>query len=635
MEMVGGEDGVVEQPAAEVLTVRSIVFGLLIGTVTTMENIYFALKYSYTVTNNISAAILGFGVMKTLVRVFGWRDFTPQENCVLMTVAVAATAMVWGGSMPFAILAMSHEMRRAVNFGPEDSDTWEPTIPKLIWYSAALCFIGFFLAIPLRRKFVVEKELPFPYALAAAKTISSLHSGTTSFSQPIFLVQGLVPAMAWGMLTWSFDGMEQMPLFGLRAKQKYQWQLNLSVAPLGRGLIVPKRYILSELLGAAVASGVLLPLAERHKNEWYDSKTSGFEGKDAYYLMPAILAVAFDSVYQLSRIIALYALPFVFSRRTDDPSAPLLSARTAPDEECAHDQLPTKTPATLGGWERNSRWLCGWALASFVALFAFRDLFNTRYDMAVVALLSSPLWSVGITMAVGMTGSNVASSCGKVMIMAFAAWYGTNGHVVQTLALGALSIAVIDQALDLVRDFKTAYLLRASPSAMFVAQSIGAVVSIFTSAVLYYYYVTNVSLPNSNLPAVISKSYRALAFTFAGGLNKLPDHCLEISVACGALVVLFNIIYDLAPTKYRDFVPSGIAFGVGIFLLPGQILIECIGLLIRTIWRYLHPKSAKERDELLGAALLAGDGLAGVLQSLLDVAGVSPPYTCSYRGWYR
>lgn len=621
------------QPAREVLTVRSVVFGLMIGTLTTIENIYFALKYSYTVTNNISAAIIGFGVMKAWVRVTGSKDFTPQENCVLMTVSVAATAMVWGGSMPFAILGMGREIRNATGF-QGDNDVWEPTVFKLICYSAALCFIGFFLAIPLRKKFVLgEDALPFPYALAAARTIKSLHAGSTGFSQPLFLLKGLIPAMMWSMATWCVDGIERVPLFGKTAMEKYKWQYNLSVAPFGRGLIVPARYIFSEMLGASIAAGVLLPLAQAHSGEWFDPSKSGFQGVDAYYLMPGILTVAFDSVYQLGKILSLYAAP-LFMREverirqgTSGDYAPLVSNSSA--TEAASDKTRT-SPV-----EKTRVWVGGWALSSFVALFAFRGLFQTRYDMALVALLSSPLWSVGITMACGMTGANVASSCGKVMIMLFAAWYGTNGHVVQTLALGALSIAVIDQALDLVRDFKTAHLLSASPEAMFAAQSIGAVVSIFTSAVLYYYYVTSVSLPSSELPAIIAQSYRGLAFTFAGGLDQLPRHCLSLSAATGALVILFNIVHDFAPPRYQNYVPSGVAFAVGFFIMPGQILVELTGLAVRTAWRKIHPRSAQTRDELLGAALLAGDGLAGVLQSALDVAGVAPPYSFSYDNWYR
>ena len=56
---------------------------------------------------------------------------------------------------------------------------------------------------------------------------------------------------------------------------------------------------------------------------------------------------------------------------------------------------------------------------------------------------------------------------------------------VPVLALGALSTAVIDQALDLVRDFKTAHLLGAPPKAVFAAQCVGAAASVFSAAVLY------------------------------------------------------------------------------------------------------------------------------------------------------
>jgi len=674
-------------PASEILTIRSIVLGLVIGTVTTMQNIYFALKYGFTVSNNISAAILGFGALKPTARFFK-KEFTSEENCVLMTVAVAATAMVWGGSMPFAILAMSKELRDEVSFGDEDTDTWEPTILKLMVYSAALCFIGFCLAIPLREKFVVKEPLPFPYALAAAKTIESLNTtDDPTYEEPMFLLKAIVPAWAWGMFVWSFDGLERMPLFGLRAKQKFQWQLNLSIGPFGHGFIVPARYILSELIGASVASGVLIPLAVRKANVWYDKGASGFEGQQAFYLLPAIFAIAADSVYQLLKIMIIYlgpplvaALRRGLSNGGGDLTAPLISPGAAaetssssvitseePESEESKDDFGAEAAAPRKNTKKKKAsaavafgrrghqqqqkkrtteeeiidqvtqpWFLGWLASSLIAIVAFRLLFNVRYDMAAVALLSSPLWSIGITLAVGTTGSNVASSAGKVMIMLFAAWYGSPGHVVQTLALGALSIAIIDQALDLVRDFKTAYLLHTSPRAMFIAQSIGAGFSIFTSSILYYVYTNNVSLPSASLPAVIAESYRGLAFTFAAGFDTLPKHCLVISLVVGAVAVAFNLVHDLVlPPRLKNYCPSGVAFGVGIILLPGQILIEVVGLAIHALWQRYDPESCAKRDQQLGAAFLAGDGLAGVLQAVLDVAGVTPPRSCSWTGWYH
>ena len=58
-----------------------------------------------------------------------------------------------------------------------------------------------------------------------------------------------------------------------------------------------------------------------------------------------------------------------------------------------------------------------------VALAAFPALFGCRPAFVAVALVAAPLWSVGIVQATGTTGSNVASSCGKLMIIVFAAWY--------------------------------------------------------------------------------------------------------------------------------------------------------------------------------------------------------------------
>lgn len=389
---------------------------------------------------------------------------------------------------------------------------------------------------------------------------------------------------------------------------------------------MPARFVLSELLGACVASGILIPLAEAREGDWYDVDAPGFQGIQAYYYVPAIFAVAFDSVYQLLKVVwALFSSRRNRAKR--ETAIPLLPGGSL----ARRDDL-----AKAAAWSLDVPfrvWGSAWAAFSAVALAVFPLLFGCRISMTAVALLSSPLWSVGITLAVGTTGSNVASSCGKVMIIAFASWYG-EPRVVATLALGALSIAVIDQALDLVRDLKTAHLLRASPKAMVAAQAIGASVSILTSAVAYAVYVRNVDLPSAELPAVIAKSYRGLAFAFAGGVDALPRHCLALSVACGALAVAFDAARDALPERRRDWCPSGIAFGVGMILLSGQVLAACCGLATFHVWKRRRPDSAERRGSLFGAALLCGDGIAGVVQSCLEVAGVAPPWAFAYPAWW-
>ena len=190
-EPLEAEGAAADPSGYEGLTLRAVALGLAIGTVTTLENIYFALKYGWTVTNNISAAILGYAALSLWSRASGAPPPTAPETCVLMAAAVAATAMIWGSSLPFAVLAMQAELRDAAGF-EGDVDAWAPTVPRLLAYCGALCFIGFALAIPLRRRYVEDEPLPFPYAVAAAKTIESLHGGGDD-GAPRFLLACALP----------------------------------------------------------------------------------------------------------------------------------------------------------------------------------------------------------------------------------------------------------------------------------------------------------------------------------------------------------------------------------------------------------------------------------------------------------
>jgi len=413
---------------------------------------------------------------------------------------------------------------------------------------------------------------------------------------------------------------ERLAVFGLRAQARHKWSLHLSVAPFGHGFIVDARFILSEALGAVLASGLLIPVAAAREGDWYAAGAAGFEGLEAYYYVPAIFAIAFDAVYQVLRLAARLR-PRRKPRDDDggggDLGAALLGGAAAP----AAWRPPTRA------------WVAAWAAASLVALVALPPLFGCSYAMTAVALLAAPLWSLGITVAVGTTGSNVASSCGKVMIILFAAWYG-EPRVVPVLALGALSTAVIDQALDLVRDFKTAHLVGAPPKAVFAAQCVGAAASVFSAAVLYAWYVDRVPLPSADLPCVIAKSYRGLAFAFAGGLGALPRHCLALSAATGAAAVGFDVARDLAPARVEPMIPSGIAFGVGLILLSGQVFCSLLGLGVFAAWGRVAPEHRDRRAQLFGAALLAGDGVAGVLQSVLEASGVQPPWVFAYPAWW-
>mmetsp|Transcript_654 Transcript_654/g.2391 ORF Transcript_654/g.2391 Transcript_654/m.2391 type:complete len:140 (+) Transcript_654:1209-1628(+) len=117
------------------------------------------------------------------------------------------------------------------------------------------------------------------------------------------------------------------------------------------------------------------------------------------------------------------------------------------------------------------------------------------------------------------------------------------------------------------------------------------------------------------------------------GVGKLPQHCLSLSALCGGVALMFNFVHDFVlrgrPNQQKR-CPNAIAFGIGIYLLPGQTFASLFGLGAATVWRFVDPASAEKRSEIVGAAFLAGDGLAGVVTSVLEVNGLKPPFSLDF-----
>ena len=266
-----------------------------------------------------------------------------------------------------------------------------PTYPSNLSRWIRFCYIGFFLAIPLRKKFVLQDPLPFPYAIAAASTINSLHApaatNQTGARAGVLLLRGLVPAFCWGMLAWCMDGIESLPVFGTSNMTSYTWNLKLSPAPFGQGFIVPPKYILSQALGAIIAYFVFLPLAISHKGDWYPEHATGFEGSDAYTLLPFIFVIAFDSVYQLMRVaVTLFLIPCL-SKPHGEPASDAFSAESLlPDAMAKPAEIESNVPMDHLGISTGS-WVTGWGISSVVGSVVFRSLFDCSWLMLSVACL--------------------------------------------------------------------------------------------------------------------------------------------------------------------------------------------------------------------------------------------------------
>jgi uncharacterized oligopeptide transporter (OPT) family protein len=136
---------------------------------------------------SLQSALLGFAIFKLrplLPRLFDSRPFTPQENVVLQTTAVAT------GTMPLAAGLVG--IIPALGMMTPEQDGRDPIVlsyTNLVLWCLAVAFFGVFLAVPLRRQVIVKEKLVFPSGTATAQLIALLHHAPSP-------VQGLNPTPA-------------------------------------------------------------------------------------------------------------------------------------------------------------------------------------------------------------------------------------------------------------------------------------------------------------------------------------------------------------------------------------------------------------------------------------------------------
>ena len=142
------------QPNEANLTVRAVVFGMLIGAVMCLSNLYVFFKTGWSMGVTLTACILAFALFQALHAArIAKRPLGVLENNALTTVASGAGFMTGGGNMAaFGALLMITSVR------PDP-------IPMVAWF-AVIAALGVFAAIPIKRQLINKEALAFPTGTA-------------------------------------------------------------------------------------------------------------------------------------------------------------------------------------------------------------------------------------------------------------------------------------------------------------------------------------------------------------------------------------------------------------------------------------------------------------------------------------
>jgi putative OPT family oligopeptide transporter len=424
------------------LTFAAVGFGVVIGSLMTAAFVYIALKLGFSMPGSTVAAILGFAVLRGLMR-----RGTIIENNLNQTVASgvnnASAGITFTLPALFIIGAADPEL---AGFSP-----WAALLAAL-----AGSFLGIVVIIPLRKQMIEFDRLRFPSGIAVASLLRSPGAGQR---QARLLAGGFLVAAALHVPAYYGVIPDQLTVgdwLGLPS-----WlpvSLGISFASVGAGLLAG-RGGLPFVLGGMLAWWVLSPLAINLG--WVPSADAIGIGRGDAWAEWADGVLYADMLRPLGiGILIGGALAGVVA------SFPALKAAVAG---------LTRASSVPGAMqELSAGYLLTGVIGSVVVLFAAALLADPALGVggAVVTAVVGTIWltlaGLVVAQATGMT--DISPISGMSLIGVTIMFFLTSGNVATSIILGVAVSIGIGQCADMMSDLKSGHLVGARPRLQQLAQ---------------------------------------------------------------------------------------------------------------------------------------------------------------------
>jgi uncharacterized oligopeptide transporter (OPT) family protein len=552
------------------LTVRALVSGLVIGAVLSVANVYVGLKTGFWDAGFVAASILGFAVFAGASR-----RYTPLENNITQTASSAVASIPSTAGLLGAIPGLAL-MNRAT-----------PAWVVACW-GLALGVLGAALALPLRKKLVVEEKLPFPSGLAAAEVITAMH---TRKGEGLGRARALLASMGGAMaVTWIRDGWHwiaqatQLP-GRIAGSSLASLTFAVSWSPLffGSGALVGPFISVSIFVGGIVSWGVLAPLLLRA-----GLAQPGYEGLVAWLTWPGVGLMLAATVVSLAEQVPAFA-------------------RALRDLRSVWRGGKTGSAGTIA--------LAGAAAVAVLAIgwigFGMGPLAGLLGLLLLIPLMALTARSAGET--------DMAPLAQVGQITQVAAGPLTLSAPVANVGAGSIPAGAGATMSQLMWCFKTGHLLGASPRKQFAVTLAGVGVGALLVAPAYALIDRAYSVGSEAMPAPFASVWKAVALVVTQGGSALPPlaaRAMGIAFLAGVALSL------LARTRIKRFVPSTLAIGVG-FIMPAYFALTMLaGALVLVVARRLWPRRADDYAAAIGGGAIAGESVMGVILAVLKVFGL-------------
>lgn len=432
------------------------------------------------------------------------------------------------------------------------------------------------------------------------------------------LLSSFVVSLAFTLASALFPVLYAVPLFDVLPPHtlaaRWGWYFTPSLSYVGQGIIMGLHTTASMLAGAIFGWAILSPLA--HHKGWTDGPPmDAEEGSKGWILWISLAIMTSESLIGL--LVILFSevkfdrLRDVLSaaKRRRTPRSLLEGSRRGrsdgrkdddDEEDEEEDEPKERLPPT-------SAVLVGLVASSALALVSMWYLFGREgiepYTTLIAILLAFAL-SILAVRSLGSTDLNPVAALGKISQLIFAFLQPRN--IVANMVAGGVSEAGAMQAGELMQSYKTGYLLRASPRSQFHGQLIGSFCGIFVSTIAYQLYLKVYTIPSPSFPAPAATMWLNFARLVNNG--QIPRHSKEWMIGTAIFFGVTGTIKSIAQARslkrqkqqeagrsidgspapswerYSYYLPSGVAFAVGILNTPNFSIARFIGGVISFWW---------------------------------------------------
>lgn len=672
------------QEEGNILTIRAVFIGVILGALVNASNLYLGLKTGFTFGSAMFGAIFGYGIIKSLSRfdripiIGGF--FGPQENSIIQSAATGSGSLgiMFVGGVPAMYQLGLMSTNPADDFG------------KIVTITLCSAFFGLFFSTPLRKFFIVqvarELRLMFPTPTATALVIRNMHAGATGAANAIKRLWGLfysfifafvlriVSQYAAGLL-WDWHPMTWIHIWSGYTShamriESWGWYIQLTPAFAGSGLLIGLNSALSMLLGSVISWAIIGPVLIQYGaaigKPWVDpeddpeghwaeyiryTRLDGLNGgtpSPRYWLLwPGVFIMLCASMVELFiqwRAI-WYALKMVnhhtslalnnaFQKRGKHVA---FLARRAEKDVKGGDTIaedPARPEDQVPGWI--------WGIGLLASIVVMMIICQVQWDIhpgfAVLSLLLAFIFCFLAIQIGAVTDTTPISSASKASQLVMGAATQGSADIAHNqrinLVSGIIAAGGASVASDLASDFRTGFLLRTPPVKQWIAQTVGLIVAVFLAPALFIVFAKAypcVITQDSNArcvfaaPSVAAWKAVAIAVTNRGGIN-IPLSSGIFAIVMGVITMVQAVVrhYYLVGEreKYREWLPNWGAAALPMILPNPSILnTAAYGAIAGYLWKRYFPNNWELYAYSVAAGMIAGEGLGGVVNAIITIAG--------------